>query len=682
MGVFQSKKSYQVEKEEKKKGVVEQRKRSSNKPDVARNTLQMREEAKQNILEAEKRFTIRSLSDIEKVQNETETNNPVQSSEDVQPQNVETEIKSVETINKSENNDVAITKVIEAKKEEKPINTETETKDTENIKRPEESPIKAKTVDINKIENNENISKSEDMIRNEDVQNLEEEIPLKETASQEDVIQTSPDQPVQQKPEDKKEDKPLESREIEEKSEETSDLKEKDKLVANDIRQETETIEVCQLKVKEENVKNAVEHEEILEEKSTPKDDLLEETKTTEIRKLEEKEENVKTAVEPEQILEEKVTPKDDLLEETKTTEVRKLEKGEENVNNALEPENILQENPTPGGDLLEEIKTENEVKQNENTKDCNEVIKLNNEIKENEAYVEQITVIDVHSPIEPKENIKDENNSIEIKIEAKKIEIKNEENVHQKTNEKQVKETADLNKIEVYKSEESLIEEIKLHENRTKTEEHHKDNIKFDVEVYTYKEDNHEKIMEIEENSVSVTNIKFEDKQSNIQKHEVEDSSLKQSEKETINTVNSDNDNNNLEEPSTISKTTKSEKELKKLLPNHVEQQKKAVEEQIDPFIIIREIEEEVKILKEQVILFSGTTKDKDYITIKETLVRCMIKLDDIAVANNDELRNERRKVIKFAQDSLDTLQRNVVQADASSGEDSDTEKIEKIEI
>uniref|UniRef100_T1J5M6 BAG domain-containing protein n=1 Tax=Strigamia maritima TaxID=126957 RepID=T1J5M6_STRMM len=65
---------------------------------------------------------------------------------------------------------------------------------------------------------------------------------------------------------------------------------------------------------------------------------------------------------------------------------------------------------------------------------------------------------------------------------------------------------------------------------------------------------------------------------------------------------------------------------------------------------------------LKPQVEKFKGTRADKEYLFLDEMLTRHLIKLDDIVVEGNNELRQARKTAIKRVNDCIHVLEANVV--------------------
>jgi len=119
---------------------------------------------------------------------------------------------------------------------------------------------------------------------------------------------------------------------------------------------------------------------------------------------------------------------------------------------------------------------------------------------------------------------------------------------------------------------------------------------------------------------------------------------------------------------------------EPKEQIANHIDQpqenQPAAHTQEIHPNLTaIRNIEKEVKEMKVEILHFNGTSQDTEYLTLHEMLIRNIIKLDDIVVENNDEIRNERKRVIKFAQQCLSDLERKVENSKPGESNESDSE-------
>ncbi|KAK5640733.1 hypothetical protein RI129_009280 [Pyrocoelia pectoralis] len=73
-----------------------------------------------------------------------------------------------------------------------------------------------------------------------------------------------------------------------------------------------------------------------------------------------------------------------------------------------------------------------------------------------------------------------------------------------------------------------------------------------------------------------------------------------------------------------------------------------------------IRDVEEVTKKLKEQVINFSSTSKNKEYEELHQVLVNNILKLDDIS-CKNDEIDTERKRVLKILQQCMQNLERKI---------------------
>lgn len=70
-----------------------------------------------------------------------------------------------------------------------------------------------------------------------------------------------------------------------------------------------------------------------------------------------------------------------------------------------------------------------------------------------------------------------------------------------------------------------------------------------------------------------------------------------------------------------------------------------------------IREIKSDVDKLKEAVEIFEGRKDDVQYVYLNEMLVRCQLKLDNVNVGADDEIRKERKSVTLYVQECMKEL-------------------------
>ncbi|KAF5288553.1 hypothetical protein FQR65_LT12006 [Abscondita terminalis] len=77
-----------------------------------------------------------------------------------------------------------------------------------------------------------------------------------------------------------------------------------------------------------------------------------------------------------------------------------------------------------------------------------------------------------------------------------------------------------------------------------------------------------------------------------------------------------------------------------------------------------ISDVEKLVNGLKEKILHFTGTAQDKEFSVLHEELIKHIIKLDDISF-EDDEVMNERRRVIKMIQRCVQNLERKLEQSD-----------------
>ncbi|KAK4874866.1 hypothetical protein RN001_014226 [Aquatica leii] len=82
-----------------------------------------------------------------------------------------------------------------------------------------------------------------------------------------------------------------------------------------------------------------------------------------------------------------------------------------------------------------------------------------------------------------------------------------------------------------------------------------------------------------------------------------------------------------------------------------------------------ILDVEKIINGKKEKILHFSGSAEDKEFSVLHEELIKYIIKLDDI-VFDDEEVKTERRRVIKMIQQCVQNLERKIEQSDRHSSD------------